>query len=104
VLAADNVIKPGNPLTLSTLGGMCRKRRRPPSKGTTVNCVDARFKDRISKQYVKGEGEAKLDGASVGNPKLVYESSLINSPLTIYPQEGVKIIRCIREEQYLLPC
>jgi catechol O-methyltransferase len=79
VLAADNVIKPGNPPYLEYVRSSVEEKKTAISKGSSVNSVDTRFADRTSKQYLKREGEAKLIEASVGNPKLVYESILINS-------------------------
>lgn len=79
VLAADNVIKPGNPPYLEYVRSTVEQKETAISKGRSVNGVDTRFADRTSKQYVKREGEAKLDEERVGNPKLVYESKLINS-------------------------
>jgi catechol O-methyltransferase len=79
VLAADNVIKPGNPPYLEYVRSTVEQKKNAISKSGTVNGVDSRFADRVSKQYVKREGEAKLDEERVGNPRLVYESKLINS-------------------------
>jgi catechol O-methyltransferase len=116
VLAADNVIKPGNPPYLEYVRSSVEEKSTVISKGNSVNGVDTRFADRTSKQYLKREGEAKLNEASIGNPKLVYESNLINSfeptgvpvcalnvaraePLLIVVfQDGVEVTRCIREE------
>jgi len=78
VMAADNVIKPGNPPYLEYVRSTCDQKRQA-SKGEGVNGVDARFADRTAKQYAKREGEAKLDETRVGNPNLIYESKLVNS-------------------------
>jgi catechol O-methyltransferase len=79
VLAADNVIKPGNPPYLEYVRSTVEEKKAAISKGNNVNGVDTRFADRVSKQYVTREGEAKLDDERVGNPGLVYESQLVNS-------------------------
>lgn len=79
VLAADNVIKPGNPPYLEYVRSSCKEKRRQTSNGETVNGVDSRFDDRSAKQYEKREGEAKLDETRTGNPNLVYESKLVHS-------------------------
>lgn len=76
VLAADNVIKPGNPPYLEYVrSSVAEKRARLGSAG------DARqgFEDRYSKQYQKREGEERLDLEVGGDPDLVYKSELINS-------------------------
>lgn len=78
VLAADNVIKPGNPPYLDYVRSTCEQKRQA-NKGESVNGVDARFEDRTAKQYAKREGEAKLDETRTGNPNLVYESKLVHS-------------------------
>lgn len=78
VLAADNVIKPGNPPYLEYVRSTCEQ-KRAATKGNAVNGVDTRFADRTAKQYLSREGEAKLDETRMGNPNLVYESRLVNS-------------------------
>ena len=79
VVAADNVIKPGNPPYLEYVRSTVKEKKIIITKGKSVNGVDTRFEDRTSKQYVKREGHAKLDDERVGNPMLVYESELIQS-------------------------
>lgn len=78
VLAADNVIKPGNPPYLEYVRSTTEQKRKA-SSGQTVNGVDTRFADRTSKQYQKRQGDEKLDDARIGDPNLVYESKLVNS-------------------------
>ena len=80
VMAADNVITPGNPPYLEYVRSSVSEKRAAASKeSNTPNGVDARFQDRTSKQYAKREGEAKLDTHVKGNPSLVYESKLVDS-------------------------
>lgn len=81
VLAADNVITPGNPPYLEYVRSSVEQKRTIASANGTAgdNGVDARFAERTSKQYVKREGEAKLDTTRMGNPNLVYESHLEKS-------------------------
>lgn len=79
VLAADNVIKPGNPPYLEYVRSSVEQKQNASKSSSTVNGVDSRFADRTSKQYAKREGEAKLDETRVGNPNLVYKSELVNS-------------------------
>lgn len=77
VLAADNVIKPGNPPYLEYVRSSVAEKREAASKGGESK-VDERFAERASKQYSNRVAEEKL-GATVGNPNLIYESRLINS-------------------------
>lgn len=95
VLAADNVIKPGNPPYLEYVRSSVEKKRDVSRSETSINGVDNRFADRTSKQYVKREGEAKLDENRVGNPNLVYESELINSWEPSGVPDGVEVTRCV---------
>ena len=79
VLAADNVIKPGNPPYLEYVRSTVEQKKQANESAGTVNGVDTRFADRTSKQYLKREGEASLDETRIGNPSLVYESKLVHS-------------------------
>ncbi|KAG9770940.1 putative O-methyltransferase, partial [Aureobasidium melanogenum] len=79
VLAADNVIKPGNPPYLEYVRSTVEEKRRAAESGNDANGVIGRFADRTAKQYHKREGEAKLDEKRVGNPLLIYDSKLIHS-------------------------
>jgi catechol O-methyltransferase len=78
-MAADNVIKPGNPPYLEYVRSTVEEKKHVIAIGRSADGVDARFEDRTSKQFVKREGVSKLDDGRVGNPMLVYESQLINS-------------------------
>ena len=111
VLAADNVIKPGNPPYLEYVRSTVEQKKQALKSSDTVNGVDTRFADRTAKQYAKREGEAKLDETRVGNPDLVYKSELVNSwepsgvPVCFETrchvnhadqvQDGVEITRCV---------
>ena len=80
VLAADNVVTPGNPPYLEYVrSSMAEKRRRFEGGGGANGGVDERFAERTSKQYAQREGEEKLDERVKGNPNLVYESKLVDS-------------------------
>lgn len=87
VLAADNVIAPGNPPYLEYVRSTCEEKRKATNKSNTVDGVDSRFGDRTAKQYLKREGEAKLDETRIGNPNLIYESKLVKS----WEPEGVPV-------------
>ena len=89
VLAADNVIKPGNPPYLEYVRSTVEQKRAAAQAAAEANGtgVDARFADKTSKQYARREGEAKLDTTVKGNPDLVYESQLVDS----YEPTGIPV-------------
>jgi catechol O-methyltransferase len=87
VLAADNVIKPGNPPYLEYVRSTVEQKKQASKSAGTVNGVDSRFADRTAKQYFQREGEAKLDDKRVGKPSLIYESKLVHS----YEPSGVPV-------------
>lgn len=79
VLAADNVIKPGNPPYLEYVRSPVQdKRRRYESEDTHAEDGDG-FADRTKHQYRAREGEEHLSTEVKGNPNLLYESKLVNS-------------------------
>ena len=79
VLAADNVIKPGNPPYLEYVRSSVAKKREQ-YEAANANGVDtAGFGDRWKKQYQKREGEEKLSTEIKGNPNLIYDSGLVHS-------------------------
>ncbi|KAF4498912.1 catechol O-methyltransferase [Fusarium agapanthi] len=73
VLAADNVIKPGNPPYLAYVRSSVAEKR--VAKGG--NEKDG-FVDRTAKQYLQREGEERINEEE-GDPNLVYESKLVHS-------------------------
>ncbi|KAL2424253.1 putative catechol O-methyltransferase 2 [Exophiala dermatitidis] len=95
VLAADNVIKPGNPPYLEYVRSTVEEKKRAAGSGDDVNGVISRFADRTAKQYHKREGEAKLDEKRVGNPLLIYDSKLIHSWEPTGVPDGIEITRCV---------
>lgn len=94
VLAADNVIKPGNPPYLEYVrAGVAEKRKRvDETNGSTE--PDPRFGERETNQYVKSRGMEVLDGSLKGNPNLVYKSELVHSfeptgvPVSAFSHQG----------------
>jgi catechol O-methyltransferase len=78
VLAADNVIKPGNPPYLAYVRSSVEEKRAAAAKAGGQNGGGS-FSERVAKQYEKREGEEKLDEDEVGNPDLRYQSELVNS-------------------------
>lgn len=75
VLAADNVIKPGNPPYLEYVRSSVEKKKSDVSAGRATEG----FTDRYMKQYEKRQGEEKIDTSLKGDPSLVYKSELIES-------------------------
>ncbi|KAE8441182.1 hypothetical protein EG329_005782 [Mollisiaceae sp. DMI_Dod_QoI] len=93
VLAADNVISPGNPPYLKYVRSSVREKRRElmhQSQQDTAN-----FPGRSAAQYGKVE---TLSTEVMGNPNLVYQSELIDSFEPTGEKDGVEITRCLGEE------
>ncbi|KAI4143617.1 MAG: hypothetical protein LQ341_002874 [Variospora aurantia] len=95
VLAADNVIKPGNPPYLEYVRSSVDKKRQAvnsqKSNGVDVSSVFGRSAD----MYKAREGEENLSTEVKGNPNLVYESKLVNSFEPTGVPDGVEITRCV---------
>jgi len=102
VLAADNVIKPGNPPYLEYVRSSVQEKRKKAQAAREgangESKPDERFADRQVSQYKNRISQEKL-GASIGNPELVYESRLVESFEPTGVPDGVEISRCIGEEQ-----
>ena len=78
VLAADNVIKPGNPPYLEYVRASVEDKKaalQDKSRGKP----DLEFDDKYSKMYEKREGKEKFDEDVKGVPTMVYQSELIKS-------------------------
>ena len=84
VLAADNVIKPGNPPYLEYVrSGVDQKRKvTEGAKGGRTEAIP----EKTVKMYEKRYGKTNFS-QSQGNPNLVYESKLVNS----YEPTGVSV-------------
>ena len=79
VLAADNVIKPGNPPYLKYVRSTVpEKLKQYESDGQAADDTSG-FGNRTREQYKDREGEEKLSTEVKGNPSLIYESQLVNS-------------------------
>lgn len=81
VLAADNVIKPGNPPYLEYVRSSVAEKREKAKKVQAnggSNGIDERFAARQVGQYAKRIEKETL-GRTTGNPNLVYDSKLVNS-------------------------
>ncbi|KAL8937304.1 MAG: hypothetical protein Q9216_004492 [Gyalolechia sp. 2 TL-2023] len=75
VLAADNVIKPGNPPYLEYVRSSVDQKR----KGNSETKIDSSNFGKNADMYKEREGEEKMTTEIKGNPNLVYESKLVNS-------------------------
>ena len=79
VLAADNVIKPGNPPYLRYVRSSVEEKREQYETGETNGTKDSGIGDRWKNQYREREGDEKLSTEIKGNPNLKYESRLVHS-------------------------
>jgi catechol O-methyltransferase len=84
VLAADNVIKPGNPPYLKYVRSSVDEKVKEAGEGGQTNLNG--IAETNVKMYEKRYGKAKFS-ESKGNPNLVYESKLVNS----YEPTGVPV-------------
>lgn len=91
VLAADNVIKPGNPPYLEYVRSNVAEKREAITKSNGESGPDARFADKTAGQYAKRQGQEQLH-LSQGNPNLIYKSELVNS----FEPTGVPVSRICR--------
>lgn len=86
VLAADNVIKPGNPPYLKYVRSSVEEKRQAGDEAIDTGSF---FPETTAKQYLKREGEEQLDLKIVGDPNLVYKSEIVHS----YEPTGVPVSR-----------
>lgn len=81
VLAADNVVKPGNPPYLAYVRSSVQEKRDEYEKGhkeeDTIDFASS-FPDRYKNQYANREGIEKIVDVK-GNPNLIYQSKIIHS-------------------------
>jgi catechol O-methyltransferase len=80
VLAADNVIKPGNPPYLQYVRSSVQTKRDSFQKESNEDTAvyANKFAGKIKDQYVKRQKAEKVEDAK-GNPNLIYESKLFKS-------------------------
>ncbi|KAF2156834.1 catechol O-methyltransferase [Myriangium duriaei CBS 260.36] len=97
VLAADNVITPGNPPYLEYVRASVADKRKAVESSDQETAPDARFKDQTAKQYHKRQGDETL-AANKGNPNLIYESKLMKSWEPTGEEDGVEVTRCVGVE------
>ena len=79
VMAADNVIKPGNPPYLDYVRSNVQTKREQYDVEVSNGDDTAEFGERWKNQYQKREGAEQLSTEVKGNPNLVYHSILVNS-------------------------
>jgi len=94
VMAADNVIQPGNPPYLEYVRSSVQEKRLKltlESKADTEN-----FPGRSATQYGAVE---ELSTEVKGNPNMIYESKLVHSFEPTGVPDGVEITRCLGEEK-----
>jgi catechol O-methyltransferase len=105
VLAADNVITPGNPPYLEYVRSSVEEKREAIKKADAEAGPDARFADKTAGQYAKRQGQEQLH-LSQGNPNLVYKSELINSfeptgePVSSSARKRSKTVRNVADKVY----
>lgn len=90
VLAADNVVKPGNPPYLEYVRASVEDKKRwaGDQKGKGEKISEG-FESRYSRQYEKREGVEELDAGTRGDPGLMYQSELVKS----FEPTGVPVSR-----------
>lgn len=78
VLAADNVVHPGNPPYLEYVRASPGQKRKAV-KAKDTNGVGEHFPEWSSNQYKDKKGIESFNTLQTGNPNLVYESQLVES-------------------------
>ena len=99
VLAADNVVLPGNPPYLEYVRSSVDEKRRRLGDGSRTGASTEHFPEQARKQYEKRHGPAAVDAEANGNPNLVYESELVESFEPTGHKDGVEVSRCVGEEK-----
>lgn len=79
VIAADNVIKPGNPPYLEYVRSSVQKKKASFQGKDAKSYNDLGFAEKHKNQYSKRVTDEKPNLEFPGNPNLVYESQLVNS-------------------------
>ena len=92
VLAADNVITPGNPTYLDYVrSSVADKKKAFAEQGGDSKGVDPRFPERTAKQYKDYEEDETV---LPGDPDLIYDSRLAPGHEPTGEEDGVEITVC----------
>ncbi|EFW23103.1 hypothetical protein D8B26_006628 [Coccidioides posadasii str. Silveira] len=94
VLAADNMIMPGNPVYLDYVRSSVETKR---SKAKTSPSGYEIFSQNIMSWYVDRDAKPAFD--AVGNPNLIYESRLVESFEPSGEPDGIEITRCVGAQE-----
>lgn len=97
VLAADNVIKPGNPPYLEYVRSSVQEKRKKCEQENTNEESTDDFSSRYKEMYIKSVGVEKLNTQLKGNPSLIYESKMIHS----FEPSGVPVSYCEKIDMVL---
>ncbi|KAL2862302.1 O-methyltransferase [Aspergillus lucknowensis] len=90
VIAADNVIYPGNPPYLEYVRSSVEKKRQEAAKGPVRTYVTEGFLERTVNAYMGDESAPKFE--ILGNPNLVYES-VLRQPEGY--KDAIEVTRCV---------
>ena len=99
VLAADNVIKPGNPPYLKYVRSTVEEKKANFNETGSKAYDTAGFAAKNANQYKKSIMQEMPEFDAPGNPNLVYESELVNSFEPTGVPDGIEITRCVEEVQ-----
>ena len=94
ILAADNVINPGNPPYLEYVRSSMQEKRMKLTQ--EVKADTENFPQKSAAQYGNVE---TLSTEAKGNPRLIYESRLVHSFEPTGEPDGVEITRCVGEAE-----
>ncbi|KAL4990937.1 S-adenosyl-L-methionine-dependent methyltransferase [Aspergillus falconensis] len=90
VIAADNVIRPGNPPYLEYVRSSVDKKREAAAKGPSKAYTTEGFEERTVRSFMGVDSVPKFE--IVGNPNLVYES-VLRQPDGC--PDAVEVTRCV---------
>lgn len=90
VIAADNVIYPGNPPYLEYVRASVEKKRAEAEKGPVTSYTTEGFSERTSKAFMGDENAPRFE--ILGNPNLVYES-VLRRPEGHH--DAIEVTRCV---------
>ena len=93
VLAADNVISPGNPSYLEYVRSSPEeKEHKLKESGKKGAQIDSRFQQKTVNQYSDVEED---DAFAPGDPRIVYQSRLVHGNEPTGEPDGVEVTTCI---------